>query len=381
MSESNECQKVRYENEDWFPLVDHDSRSVEGSGRGIFVRDNEQKTFTKIARAYRTNFHLRYLVRQIRGLQNTGFLGRLINKFRSADRVFELEGARLVYSVGDKSNIFLKDILVDGPFRTRGKDKLADDGGMYKVTFKEGKWLADTETGQRGSIDNVNTAINGACENISAAAEFIPAFIREGYGETALRSAYNLFYVPTRGMGAEWRGFCDHSNFGTGSQIAQKLADTLQHTAESGQATRWTVHEHGHTVFTKALRILKARKVDLSNQTVFFANAQVNVSSLIRLCKKTNMQLAETAPLLNPVNFRQTFFSGNVFWFSIDQMLDWLLICFWVTWLLPLPALFFFACSLLSSYIAPNANQRVIRTADQAISHLRGILQDGPNVA
>src|SRR5690606_33237179 len=118
---------------------------------------------------------------------------------------------------------------------------------------------------------------------------------------------------PCNGPGGEWRALVDTVGIAGGTQAAKKLADALELTAERGNETCWTIHEHGHFAFKQALRILAERKVDLSSQTVFYANPTANLELVDRLRRKTGMKMAEARILINDMNMRQAFTSGNIF--------------------------------------------------------------------
>jgi hypothetical protein len=270
-------QEVLYKGEKWTPLVDDQGKSVNHTGRHIFVRSGEQKQFQAIAQAAKRNFNQLYIQRQIVGLKSVGLFNSFFSKFSALDRMLPLEGGQLIYEIRG-GDIYLKDILVDVNYRASKTARVAS-AGMYKAKRdRYNNWHVPNDE-QVSYIDTKNAAINGFAANLADAAGYMSRFIERGFGDSALRDSYCLFYNPaTGGMNGAWRSVRDSVGMYGGTQAARKLADVIELTAARGKEVNWTVHEQGHALFKHALRLLDGRGTrELGSQTVFYANPTVNL--------------------------------------------------------------------------------------------------------
>lgn len=103
---------IRYQNEDWSPLLDSNGKSVNATDRIIYVREAQQKNFINIAKQARSNFRQLYLYRQIISLKNLGHMTCWVNKSRPTERLLPLQGGMLFYDVDCKGIVYLKNVLL-----------------------------------------------------------------------------------------------------------------------------------------------------------------------------------------------------------------------------------------------------------------------------
>jgi len=243
-----------------------------------------------------------------------GYINSMMSKVTMNARMLPIEGGQIHYYVW-QSKVYITEIQVQKNYKLtpKGYDFPA---GIYQIkkTDKDIAW--QTEGFERGSIkpkgvvNTKNLAINGHCDNISDAASYMPNFITYGYGEGALSQSYALFFNPNQGgVGAEWRAFKNSTGLGSGTQSAKKLASAL--ILSAGKSINITVQGDGHSLFKQALKIAAQSNYSLEKMTVFYANATENLSQVDYWRKKTKMQLAQKAPLINKLNIRQSISSGN----------------------------------------------------------------------
>jgi len=298
-----------YKGQQWAQLPVATGNGDGGNGRKVFIRVDQMDKYKDALKASRTNFHQLYFCNQVNRLKSSGVLESFVHKFKNSVRALKLEGGRIVYDI-NSGDVFITDIQITGKFAQANTISTA---GCFKVRKTDDiSWRVESTPTESGYIDTKHAAINGKAEGIQHAADYMPSFISRGYGDNALNNAYNLFYIPNTGLGGEWQALRDGSGIGA-SQAAQKLADALTLTANRGNDTCWTVHERGHSTFKRALKLLAGRGVNLSNQTVFYANPTENIELVDRYRKKTGMKLAARPMLINDISLRQTWLSGNAF--------------------------------------------------------------------
>lgn len=277
------------------------------SGRKLFLAKTSRRQFENLLKRKDKSFSERYFYNQLLSLKNVGYLSSQFSTVSPITRRLRLEGGEIVYAVWNGNSYITQiNVLPSEP----GKRS----AGVYtaRVQDKLGKaWDINQDESQEDYIRPKNLAINGYAKNIRAAATYMPAFIKYGFGENALKDVYALFYNPcTGGPSSEWRSLQD--SVGLNTQTAKKLADVLILTAERQKEVNLTVHESGHVVLKSALRIAVKRGQSLENFTVFYANPTHNLQAVDRLRGKTGMKLAAKAPLINTLSVKQYLLSGNV---------------------------------------------------------------------
>lgn len=305
-----------FKGDTWAPLLDASGNSVHGCGRTIWVRQDQQNTFTRIANAAKANYGQLYIHGQIVSLRNMGFFKSLFSRACFSDRQLPLEGGALVYEVSG-GDIYLKDIVVD---TQSGYDIKAAKAGVYRIDNQRGSWQVKGDEEEKAYAENgaktKHIAVNGLCDSIKDAAAYMPAFITYAYGETALKGGvYNLFYNPSNHFGgSDWRAISDSITFaGKGTQAARKLAALIVKLSKSEKDHCWTVHERGHALFKRALALaLKTGAESMQKHQVFYANPTENITLVDNYRKKAGMQLAPKPMLINDMSLHQAWLTGNV---------------------------------------------------------------------
>lgn len=280
---------------------------LSANGRKLFLAKSNRKQFEELLKRKDKSFSERYFYNQLFSLKNVGYLSSQFSSISPITRRLKLEGGEIIYAVWNGNSYITQiNVLPSEP----GKHS----AGVYtaRAQDKLGKaWDINQDESQEDYIRPKNLAINGYAKNIRAAATYMPAFIKYGFGENALKDVYALFYNPcTGGLSSEWRSLQD--SVGLNTQTAKKLADVLILTAERQKEVNLTVHESGHVVLKSALRIAVERGQSLENFTVFYANPTHNLQAVDRLRGKTGMKLAAKAPLINTLSVKQYLLSGNV---------------------------------------------------------------------
>lgn len=283
---------------------------LSANGRKLFLAKSNRKQFEELLKRKDKSFSERYFYNQLLSLKNVGYLSSQFSSISPITRRLKLEGGEIIYAVWN-GNSYITQINAlpsepgkhgAGVYTARAQDKNGE------------KWRVDSAPDGEAQTDYIrpkNLAINGCAEDIGEAATYMPAFIKYGFGENALKDVYALFYNPcTGGLSSEWRSLQD--SVGLNTQTAKKLADVLILTAERQKEVNLTVHESGHVVLKSALRIAVERGQSLENFTVFYANPTHNLQAVDRLRGKTGMKLAAKAPLVNTLSVKQYLLSGNV---------------------------------------------------------------------
>jgi len=292
-------------------LIDPENRAT---GRSVYISKDENKFYIKIINQRSKDFNSYYIYKQIVSLKNMGYINSMMSKITMNSRMLPIEGGQIHYHVW-QSKVYITEIQVQKNYRLtpHGRDVPA---GVYQIkkTDETIAWKPEgfenkTIKPQR-VVNTKNLAINGHCDDISNAANYMPNFITYGYGEGALNQSYALFFNPSQGgVGAEWRAFKNSAGVGGGTQAAKKLASALILSAEKN--INITVQGDGHSLFKQALKVVAQSNHSLEKMTVFYANATENLSLVEHWRKKTKMKLAQKAPLINNLNIRQSISSGN----------------------------------------------------------------------
>src|SRR5690554_791994 len=286
------------------------------SGRQIFVAKEKFKAFSDIMGSRNRSFNNLYIYKQLASLKGAGVLNGMFSRYTVLSRMLPIEGGQIIYGIWH-GRIYITDIKIQLDYKyTKGARNIP--AGVYRVkklNDTENPWRPNKDDGTIKQVENISTknfAINGHCEDINDAANFMPAFIQYGYGETTLKDAYTLFFNPSQGfIRGDWRAICDSAGIGS-TQAAKKLAAVLVTTAQTKTDVNLTVHESGHALLKQALRIVNREpQVRLSQFTVFYANPTHNLELVDKWRAKTGMQLAKKPPLINAVSAHQFLLSGN----------------------------------------------------------------------
>ena len=287
------------------------------SGKQIFVARERYRDFDEIMKSRNKNFNSLYIYKQLAGLKGAGIFNSMFSRYTVLSRMLPVEGGQIIYCVWH-GRIYITDIKIqlDYKFSQGIKDVPAGTYRIKKYSESENPWKPGKSNGAATLVDEINTrhlAINGHCKDIGDAANYMPAFIQYGHGETTLKDTYTLFFNPSQGfIGSDWRSFRDSSGVGS-TQAAQKLAVVLSTTAKKNMDVNLTVHESGHALLKQALRIVnRESQVKLDRFTVFYANPTHNLELVDKWRARTGMQLAKKTPLINTASAQQFLLSGNL---------------------------------------------------------------------
>lgn len=287
------------------------------SGKQVFVAKDKYKAFNDIMASRNKSFNNLYIYKQIASLKGSGVVNSLFSRFAALSRMLPIEGGQIIYCVWH-GKVYITDIKIQLDYRyTKGTRNIP--AGAYRIkkfNDTENPWRLNKDDGIFRQAENINTknlAINGHCEDINDAANYMPAFIQYGHGETTLKDTYTLFFNPSQGfVQGDWRSLRDSSGI-AGTQAAKKLAAVLMTNAQKNMDINLTVHESGHALLKEALRIVnRDAQVKLDRFTVFYANPTHNLELVDQWRARTGMQLAEKRPLINTVSAQQFLLSGNV---------------------------------------------------------------------
>ncbi len=313
----NSNPEAYYTEANFVELVDPSNRST---GVKIFVKKTEVTTYEKINENRDKDFNCSYVSKQIFSLKNSGLLNSHYNRSAPFSRMLSLEGGQLVY-VHWRGSVYIEELRIQTDYKIE-KNKRTVAAGVYKAKLKEGKkneWaVGEDETAKSLSqINTKNLAINGHCRDIGDAANFMPNFIRHGFGEGALNGTYTLFFNPSQGfVHGDWQALRDSSGI-SGTQASKKLAEVLSLTAAKNMEVNLTVHESGHALLKEALRVVCKDNIKLDQFTVFYANPTHNLELVDVWRKRTGMKLAAKPPLLNTCSPHQFMLTGNAISFPV----------------------------------------------------------------
>lgn len=287
------------------------------SGKQIFVTRERYRDFDEIMKSRNKNFNNLYIYKQLASLKGTGIFNSMFSRYTVLSRMLPIEGGQIIYCVWH-SRIYITDIKIqlDYRFVQRSKDVPAGTYKIKKTNNVKDPWQPGKIDNVASQVDGVNTknlAINGHCADIGDAANYMPAFIQYGHGETALKDTYTLFFNPSQGfISGDWRSLRDSSGLGS-TQAAEKLASVLSTTARKSMDLNLTVHESGHALLKQALRIVsRESQIKLDRFTVFYANPTHNLELVDKWRSRTGMHLAKKPPLINAASAQQFLLSGNI---------------------------------------------------------------------
>ncbi|WP_028886283.1 hypothetical protein [Teredinibacter turnerae] len=284
--------------------------SQPGQGMRVFVEKNRHSAFNQLKNKARSNYNALYLYSQLMSLNNRhGMLRSLVSRAKMQQMRLQLEGGSINYNVVDGC-VFIGEFGFFG-----GKNVSA---GLFQVDLQSNRPTTKTVH----TIATRHIAINGAFDDINAAATHLPRFIERGYKpettqNTLKTTGYSIFYNNCgEGITSDMRQFVDTSSVGGGTQTANKLAQLIKLEAKKDKEVYWTLHEKGHAVFKQALHIAlqdlsSMEKSRLSKHKVFYANPTMNLNLIDSYRKKAGMQLAPQPSLLNNTSLEQTWVTGN----------------------------------------------------------------------
>lgn len=303
----------QYFNNNFIEITDPLNRS---NGKQIFVAKDKYKAFSDIMASRNKSFNNLYIYKQLASLKGSGVVNSLFSRFAALSRMLPIEGGQIIYCVWH-GKVYITDIKIQLDYKFE-KNAIRAPAGVYRVkkfNDAEDPWKLGKNNGSAMLVDEVNTkhlAINGHCRNIVDAANFMPAFIQYGYGETTLKDTYTLFFNPSQGfVSGDWRSLRDSSGMG-GTQAAKKLAAVLLTTAQKKIDVNITVHESGHALLKEALRqVIREQGVRLDRFTVFYANPTHNLELVDKWRARSGMQLAKKPPLINTASAHQFLLTGN----------------------------------------------------------------------
>lgn len=286
------------------------------SGRQIFVAKEKFKAFSDIMGSRNRSFNNLYIYKQLVSLKGAGVLNGMFSRYTVLSRMLPIEGGQIIYGIWH-GRIYITDIKIqlDYKFSSGSRDVPAGVYRIKKTNHLQKPWRPSEKNGLANQIDHLSTkhlAINGHCKDIGDAADYMPAFIQYGYGESTLRDTYSLFFNPSQGfVSGDWRALKDSSGIG-GTQAAKKLAAVLIATAQKKIDVNLTVHESGHALLKEALRLVsREQAVRLEQFTVFYANPTHNLELVDKWRSRTGMQLAKKQPLINTASAQQFLLTGN----------------------------------------------------------------------
>lgn len=290
----------------------------EQSGMPVYARNSEYDAFKSLEKKSKADYNSLYFQNQIRSLNNRhGFLKSMVSKFKVQEHELALEGGSIKYEI-NSGKAFITDVLIDTRHRFKAKRPAA---GLYSVSHDGSSWSVDPK--RRKTASSTHIAINGLCSKMQDAAKFMPAFIERGYKpeitqSTLQASGYELFYNPSHGqVKSGMRQVADARGIGGGTEAAHQLAALIEQQVAKGKTIDWTVHERGHAVFKRALKILSKKGLpsnvqsNFENQRVFYANPTMNLSDVDSIRKKMGFKLGPNPPLINPLSIEQTWVTGN----------------------------------------------------------------------
>ncbi|VAW69950.1 hypothetical protein MNBD_GAMMA09-2097, partial [hydrothermal vent metagenome] len=287
-----------------------------GNGRNLLCMASTYELFEKIEKKAKIDFHSLYVQKQIIGLSaDTGGFRNLFNKFSALKRKLKLQGGEIEYEMcgGD---VLLTRLTIDLNYHNVNVKGV----GLYEVQKDiKDEWAPKPVK----SISTTHAAVNGTVKSIEQSAKLLPDFINHGYPQAPLgnKDKYTLFHNPYNGFAdADWKCIQDSTGIFGGTQAARQLAAAIEIAAKEHREVNWTVHERGCAIFKQALRLVNtAPQYDYSKQTVFYANAVVNIELIDQQRKRVGMQLSKKGFLTNKTSVHQGFIAGN--WVSESAIL------------------------------------------------------------
>ncbi|WP_444997741.1 hypothetical protein [Aliikangiella sp. IMCC44359] len=309
----------------WFPLNTSFNLNHKGHvcGREIYYEESQAEAIKAIQRGLANNFNMQYIMRQLNSLKGHGFMQSFFGH-NVQNRILPVEGATIHYDVV-YSKIFIKRIEV----QNRHIIKRQHDApcGVYRVEKAKNSWIVDTikngedefaaQTTRLDARRSKHIAVNGFCDDITDAAEFLPDLIKHGYqSEQPLGNQYHLFFNPvdSKARRLQKAGWTQLSGVKKGrqgqAQAVSKLVQILREHRETPLC--WTLHESGIDVFKQALKqVLKTQPTNLQNasdfsaHTVFYANPIHSLPLADNVRENANMKLSQQKALVNGFNVRQ----------------------------------------------------------------------------